>query len=95
MPRYICETTVAAVLHGETTRMISSDMFYWELSGMPMITYDIKKPSSRLFDMPWVEGRGKRHVTGSKKSVVYKKLFWTSCRTSAPPALGEGIPGWK
>ena len=43
MPGYICEANVAAVFHGETTRMISSDMFYWELSGMPMITYDIYK----------------------------------------------------
>ena len=40
---YICEANVAAVFRGETTRMISSDTVYWELSDMPMITYAIYK----------------------------------------------------
>ena len=41
MPRYICETTMGAVFSAETTQMISSYTVYWELSDMPMITYDI------------------------------------------------------
>ena len=43
MPRYFCEITVGAIFVGETVRMISSDIVYWELSDMPMITYDIYK----------------------------------------------------
>ena len=38
MPRDICETTRGAVFSGETTRMINSDIVYWDLSDMPMIT---------------------------------------------------------
>ena len=41
MPRYICETTMGAIFNGETTQMINSDIVYWELSDMPMITYYI------------------------------------------------------
>ena len=38
-----------------------------------------------------VGNRGKRAwYMLKRKSAVYKSLFWTSCRTSAPPVLGEG-----
>ena len=43
MPRYVSETTMGAVFGGKTTQMTSSDTVYWELSDMPMITYDIYK----------------------------------------------------
>ena len=95
MPRYLCEITVGAIFVGETMRMISSDIVYWELSNVPMITYDIYiyKPSSRLFDMLGVGGGGTCIVQAREiESTVYKKLFWTSCRTSAPPVLGGGNP---
>ena len=39
-----------------------------------------------------VVGGGTGIVQAQKiESAVYKKLFWTSCRTSAPPILGGGI----
>ena len=49
---------MGAVFSGEATRMINSDIVYWELSDMPMIIYYIYKPSSRLFDMLGVVGGG-------------------------------------
>ena len=43
-----------------------------------------------------VGNRGKRAWYRLKrKSAVYKNLFWTSCRASAPPVLGEGNPELK
>jgi len=52
-----------------------------------------KKPQTRLFDMLGVGNRGKRaYYRLGIKSAVYKKLFWTTYRTSAPPDLGEGNP---
>ena len=75
--------------------MISLGIAHWELSDMPMITYDIYiyKPSPRLFDMLGVGGGGTSIVQAREiESAVYKKLFWTSCRTSAPQVLGGGNP---
>ena len=66
MPRYICETTIGAIFICEKKRIINSADVYWDLSDMPMITLYIKRPQPRLFDMPEVEGGGKRHITGSK-----------------------------
>ena len=62
---------------------------------MTMITYDIYiyKPSSRLFDMLGVGGGGIGIVQAREiESTVYKKLFWTSCRMSAPSVLSGGNP---
>ena len=43
------------------------------------------------YDMLGVGGRGTGIVQSQEiGSAVYKKLFWTSCRTSVPPVLGEG-----
>ena len=60
---------------------------------MQVITYDYIKATPRLFDMLGVGG-GETDIVQAReiKSAVYKKLFWTSRRTSVPPVLGGGNP---
>ena len=93
MPRDICETTRGAVFSGETTRMINSDTVYWELSDMPMITYNIYKPSSRLFDMLGVGGGGTGIVQARNRECGLQKVILDllSHVCAASPRRGESL----
>ena len=73
--------------------MINPDHIYWDLSDMPMITlYIYINHNPGYLTCPGSKAEENAYYRLEIKSAVYKKLFWTSCRTSAPPVLGEGTP---